>query len=123
MPQLGRCLQPPAPAKGLAPGIRIRLRCFTDTDGSTRLGLEPTVTGTTTDTLRALTHTQNFVRPLRFSLAIALAPVFERIILWVSKKTGLSKRWAFGVYLVSFGLLTATVLFGSIYLLGGFPPS
>ncbi|GLI60744.1 hypothetical protein VaNZ11_002972, partial [Volvox africanus] len=51
---------------------------------------------------------QNFVRPLRFSLAIALAPVFERVILWISKKTGLKRRWSFGLYLVCFALLTVT---------------
>jgi hypothetical protein len=35
---------------------------------------------------------QNFVRPLRFSLALALAPVFERVILWISARTGLPKQ-------------------------------
>ncbi|GIL50687.1 hypothetical protein Vafri_6804 [Volvox africanus] len=64
---------------------------------------------------------QNFSRPLRFSLAIALAPVFEKIILWISKKTGLNKRWAFGLYLVCFALLSFTLIFGTLYILGGFP--
>ncbi|KXZ42942.1 hypothetical protein GPECTOR_110g235 [Gonium pectorale] len=64
---------------------------------------------------------QNIVRPLRFSLAIALAPVFERIILWISARTGLDKKWAFGLYLTAFAATTCVVLFGSLYLLGGFP--
>ncbi|KAG2491733.1 hypothetical protein HYH03_009896 [Edaphochlamys debaryana] len=65
---------------------------------------------------------QNFVRPLRFSLAIALAPVFERMILWIAAKTGLAKQWAFGVWLTGFALVTCASLFGSLYALGGFPP-
>ncbi|EFJ45124.1 hypothetical protein VOLCADRAFT_94642 [Volvox carteri f. nagariensis] len=66
---------------------------------------------------------QNFARPLRFSLAIAMAPVFERLILWVSNTTGLSKRFAFGLYLLCFSFVTVTVTFGTIYVLGGFPPT
>ncbi|KAG2435441.1 hypothetical protein HYH02_011941 [Chlamydomonas schloesseri] len=64
---------------------------------------------------------QNFLRPLRFSLAIALAPFFERLILWISGKTGLDKKLAFGLYLFCFAITTCVVLFGSLYLLGGFP--
>ncbi|GIL80961.1 hypothetical protein Vretimale_9331 [Volvox reticuliferus] len=64
---------------------------------------------------------QNFVRPLRFSLAIALAPIFEKLIQWISQKTGLSTRWAFGLYLTCFALLTAALIFGTLYVLGGFP--
>lgn len=64
---------------------------------------------------------QNFVRPLRFSLAIALAPFFERLIGWVSTKTGLAKPKAFILYLICFALLTMTLLGGGLYVCGGFP--
>ncbi|PNH12176.1 hypothetical protein TSOC_000941 [Tetrabaena socialis] len=64
---------------------------------------------------------QNFVRPLRFSAAIFLAPFFERLILWIAAGTGLPKQWAFALYLVGFALATCAALFGSLYLLGGFP--
>ena len=62
---------------------------------------------------------QNFVRPLRFSLAIALAPVFERFLNTISRATGLSKPRAFGVYLFILGTVTSTLVFGSIFVFCG----
>lgn len=62
---------------------------------------------------------QNFVRPLRFSLAIALAPVFERFLNTISRATGLRKPRAFGVYLFILGTLTSTLVFGSIFVFCG----
>ncbi|CAL5227487.1 g10466 [Coccomyxa viridis] len=62
---------------------------------------------------------QNFVRPLRFSLAIALAPVFERFLNAISSATGLSKSKAFGVYLFILGTVTSTLVFGSIFVFAG----
>ena len=62
---------------------------------------------------------QNFVRPLRFSLALALAPVFERFLSTISKTTSLSKRNAFGIYLFILGSVTSTLVFGSIYVFAG----
>ena len=62
---------------------------------------------------------QNFVRPLRFSLALALAPVFERFLSTISRTTSLSKRNAFGIYLFILGSVTSTLVFGSIYVLAG----
>lgn len=66
---------------------------------------------------------QNFARPLRLSLAIALAPFFERLITRISEATGLAKRWAFGILLGVVAVTTTTCLFGTLWLLGGFPPS
>lgn len=66
---------------------------------------------------------QNFARPLRLSLALALAPAFDKAIGQISHKVGVNKNWAFGMFLGGMALLTTTVLFGSIYLLGGFPPN
>ena len=62
---------------------------------------------------------QNFVRPLRFSLALALAPVFERFLSTISRSTKLSKRNAFGIYLFILGSVTSTLVFGSIYIFAG----
>lgn len=62
---------------------------------------------------------QNFVRPLRFSLALALAPVFERFLNTASRTTGFSKRNAFGVYLFILGTVTSTLVFGSIFIFAG----
>ena len=62
---------------------------------------------------------QNFVRPLRFSLALALAPLFERFLNTVSRTTGFSKRNAFGVYLFILGTVTSTLVFGSIFIFAG----
>ncbi len=62
---------------------------------------------------------QNFVRPLRFSLALALAPVFERFLSTISRTTSLSKRNAFGIYLFILGSVTSALVFGSIYVFAG----
>lgn len=66
---------------------------------------------------------QNFARPLRLSLAIALAPFFDRLIGRMSEATGLQKRWAFGALLAGMAVVTTTCLFGTIWALGGFPPA
>eukprot|EP00879_Flechtneria_rotunda_P007349 GHRR01007710.1.p1 GENE.GHRR01007710.1~~GHRR01007710.1.p1 ORF type:complete len:229 (+),score=67.54 GHRR01007710.1:484-1170(+) len=64
---------------------------------------------------------QNFARPLRLSLALALAPAFDRVINTIGDKLHVDKKWAFGVFLVCMACLTTVTLFGTIYLLGGFP--
>ena len=65
---------------------------------------------------------QNFVRPLRFGLAVALAPLFNTFIERIALATGLDKKWAFGVLLVGIAACTFSVLFSVLYLGGGFPP-
>ncbi len=65
---------------------------------------------------------QNFVRPLRFSLALALAPFFDRAITWIAGKTRLDKKYAFGILLVCIALTTLSGLGAALVLLGGFPP-
>jgi hypothetical protein len=65
---------------------------------------------------------QNFVRPLRFSLALALAPFFDRAITWLAAKTKLDKKVAFGILLVGIALTTLTCLGTALVALGGFPP-
>ena len=64
---------------------------------------------------------QNFARPLRISLALALAPFFDKIINLIAEKTRLDKKWAFGLLILTIGIITSTTLFGTIFLLGGFP--
>lgn len=63
--------------------------------------------------------TQNFLRPLRLSAALAMAPVFDRFIGFVEKKAGLSRAGAFGVYLAILGTVTSVAVFGSIFLACG----
>jgi hypothetical protein len=61
-------------------------------------------------------------RPLRLSLALALAPAFDRAITAIGERLNVSKGAAFGVFLFCMAVVTTTTLFGSLYLLGGFPP-
>jgi hypothetical protein len=65
---------------------------------------------------------QNIIRPLRFSLAIALAPLFDRAIDGIGKRLGITKKWAFGVMIFLIGAGTTVSLGSALYLLGGFPP-
>ena len=62
---------------------------------------------------------QNFVRPLRLSAALTLAPLFDRFISFVEARTGLSRGGAFGVYIALLGITTCTLVFGSIFLACG----
>ncbi|KAK9916626.1 hypothetical protein WJX75_005064 [Coccomyxa subellipsoidea] len=62
---------------------------------------------------------QNFVRPLRFSVALAMAPLFEKGISTISRTTGFSRRNAFGVYLFILGSVTSILVFGSIFVFAG----
>ncbi|BDA41122.1 hypothetical protein COCOBI_01-7770 [Coccomyxa sp. Obi] len=62
---------------------------------------------------------QNFVRPLRFSVALAMAPLFEKGISAISRATGFSRRNAFGVYLFILGSVTSILVFGSIFVFAG----
>jgi hypothetical protein len=64
---------------------------------------------------------QNFARPLRISIALAMAPAFDLAITRIGQILKIDKKWAFGVFLLCMGVLTSTVLFGTIFLLGGFP--
>lgn len=64
---------------------------------------------------------QNFARPLRLSLALALAPAFDKAITNIGLKLNIDKKWAFGIFLLGMAIVTSTTLFGTIYLLGGFP--
>jgi len=64
---------------------------------------------------------QNFVRPLRFALAMAMAPAFDKVINWLSDKLRIGKVQAFGVLLFALAVTTTTCLFSAIYLFGGFP--
>jgi hypothetical protein len=66
---------------------------------------------------------QNFARPLRISLALALAPAFDKAIDRLGAVLGIEKKWAFGLFILCMGICTSTILFGTLYLLGGFPPS
>ena len=62
---------------------------------------------------------QHLVRPLRFSVAIAIAPLFDRFITWIQTVTGWSRRNAFGAFLFLLGSGTSLLVFGSIAVLAG----
>jgi len=62
---------------------------------------------------------QNFVRPLRFSAALALAPAFDKFIDFLSTKLKITRPQAFGVYLFILGTATSALVFGGIFLACG----
>ncbi len=62
---------------------------------------------------------QNFVRPLRFSLALVMAPAFDNFMNMLSSRLRISKRNAFGIYLFILGTATSVLVFGSIRILAG----
>jgi hypothetical protein len=64
---------------------------------------------------------QNVVRPARFALAMVMAPLYDKLLNWISLKTGQDKKLAFIVVLVCIGILTSSGLFSALYFLGGFP--
>ena len=62
---------------------------------------------------------QNFLRPLRFSLALTLAPAFNSIISYLEASFRLPRRQAFGLYVFLLGVVTSTLTFGSVFLFCG----
>ncbi|DBA71282.1 TPA: hypothetical protein ACH3X2_011099 [Trebouxia sp. C0005] len=62
---------------------------------------------------------QHFVRPLRFSLALFMAPVFDKFINWVQQRAQFKRQNAFAVYLFLLGSITSISVFGSIRLFAG----
>lgn len=65
---------------------------------------------------------QNFVRPMRFALAVALAPKFDALIGWIGARLGgIPRPAAFGVFLFCQAIVTTTSLFTALVVCGGFP--
>ena len=75
--------------------------------------------GNDTGCLAGFWTLQHFLRPLRLTLALGMAPAFDRILIFIQNWTGWNKRNAFGLYLVCFGSLTSLFVFGSIYIFAG----
>ena len=63
--------------------------------------------------------TQNFIRPLRLSLALAMAPAFDRGIDAIAARLRVTRARAFGVYLALLGTVTCVLCFGSIFVACG----
>lgn len=64
-------------------------------------------------------HTRS-IRPFRFGIAVAMAPVFDRLLDRVQSLLSLkTKRAAFGVYVAALGIVTCVLTFGSIGLFAG----
>jgi hypothetical protein len=59
-------------------------------------------------------------RPLRLSLALALAPAFDRGITTISERLRVSKGAAFGIFLACMAVVTSSCLFGALFVFGGF---
>jgi hypothetical protein len=66
---------------------------------------------------------QNFVRPLRLALAIALAPGANRLIDVVGERTGFGRKGAFGLLLAVMAVTMTSVLGLALWAFGGFPPA
>ncbi|KXZ46702.1 hypothetical protein GPECTOR_41g666 [Gonium pectorale] len=64
----------------------------------------------------------NFLRPIRLTLALAAAPLFDAAIGFVSRRTGLPKVPAFLVMLFFIAIGTTSTLVATLAVLGGFPP-
>ena len=52
----------------------------------------------------------NVIRPFRLALSVALAPVFDRFIAAIMKRTGRSRNFATGVCVVLVNVIGTTVL-------------
>lgn len=59
--------------------------------------------------------THHSIRPFRFGIAVAMAPVFDRLLDRLQSTLRLqTKRAAFGVYVAALGIVTCVLTFGSI---------
>ncbi len=61
------------------------------------------------------------MRPLRFGLAVALAPAFDRAITAISSRLRAPKAVGFGALLVLVALSTITAMGTALWAFGGFP--
>jgi len=60
---------------------------------------------------------QNVIRPLRFAFSVFMTPVFDRMVAFIMKRTGLSKPKAFGVTVFLVNICgTFTLLFTGVTL-------
>ncbi len=66
-------------------------------------------------------QTQNFVRPFRFALAVALAPLFDRAITWVAAALRMPKGGGLVVLLLLQALANFAIAATILSVLGGFP--
>lgn len=62
---------------------------------------------------------QNFIRPLRFALAVAMAPAFDGFMNFVQRRFQCRRQTAFAVYIALLGITTTVSVFGSIYVFAG----
>mmetsp|Transcript_28113 Transcript_28113/g.36507 ORF Transcript_28113/g.36507 Transcript_28113/m.36507 type:complete len:229 (+) Transcript_28113:51-737(+) len=85
---------------------------------SKRTGLSPLAAGQKPQFLAVYTGFfvfQNIIRPLRFALSLFLTPVFDKLVAFIMKKTGLSKPKAFGVAVFLVNICgTFTLMFSGI---------
>ncbi len=58
---------------------------------------------------------------MRFALALALAPTFDKVIDGIAKRLNVPKPVGFGLLLVCIAMTTIVSLFSALYFLGGFP--
>lgn len=91
-----------------------------------RSGLSPLAAGQWSGFLAVyagLWALQNFLRPMRFALAVALTPAVNSLMEHIMESWGWSKGQAFGFLMLVMGVGTMAILGGVLWILGGFPPT
>ncbi|KAI8466643.1 MAG: hypothetical protein J3K34DRAFT_432995 [Monoraphidium minutum] len=63
----------------------------------------------------------SFMRPVRLSLALAVAPLVNRFLEGTQRRLRVNKGVAFGMLLALIATVSFTAIFGTIALVGGFP--
>ncbi len=87
---------------------------------TTQKATKPLVTGCC-HAVAGMYIASNFLRPIRLSIALAAAPIFNTFLDKVQTRTGVSRAAAFGILLAMIAVGSCIVIFGTIALLGGFP--
>jgi hypothetical protein len=63
----------------------------------------------------------SFMRPFRLSLALAAAPAFNGFLQATQDRLSVNKGVAFGIMLAMIAATSTVLIFGTIFLCGGFP--
>ncbi|GMH33838.1 hypothetical protein BSKO_01672 [Bryopsis sp. KO-2023] len=66
---------------------------------------------------------QNFLRPMRFAVAVALTPAVNRLMERLQKSWGVSKGQSFGILMLLLAVVTTSTMALALWSLGGFPPT
>lgn len=64
---------------------------------------------------------QNILRPIRFTVAVAMTPFVDRLMTYVQNKLSVSKGKSFALLLISLALFSISYLVFFLWVFGGFP--